>query len=236
MQLSLGQAPPGPGKFYSGHGFYSDNCPIGDCSTRAASCEIGKFLSGCGGGTADGTCVGCSTLLSGGALPQNAEWTSNGGQSSTGCTWRCTSNYALNGGGTACELKQCASNGFGAVLNSVFKDGINGQYPTCQYECSAGYFPVGTTSRGPERCDGCAAGTVAARGVSGCSDCPAGFFSAAAAGQCTACPANTFSDTTRTADKCSDCTYCLSGQFKQGCGGSNSGSCSQCTQSTYTPP
>ena len=229
----------GTGKVYTGHGYFGNNCPIAACSTLAAACVNGKYLAGCRTTNTDqGTCTGCSN-----SLPANAAWTSNGGLSATGCTWACLANFDLSG--NQCILKTCSSNSKPLITNSAFKPGTDansGAYPYCNYQCLAGYIPVGSAAdgRGPQTCDLCSAGTVAAVGASTCTNCPKGTYSASGAGECTACPPNTFSNTVGTANACSACTswYCDTGKWRSNCGGSTEGECLGCNNDAFTvvPP
>ena len=220
--------------YYSTHGNLDGKCQLGNCVTRADTCPIGQYLLGCATGAtiaernaAAGACTGCTNVL-----PPNAEWITRGGQIATGCTWQCTSNFKLVAG--ACVPKQCAEESMGAVTNSEFLAGAQGQFPNCKYQCSAGYIPSGLpNTRGPSNCGGCAAGTAAAVEATTCTPCNAGFFSAANAGVCTACPTGTFTTANGKANNCDPCTNCITGSFKSGCGGANAGSCSTCSNTAY---
>ena len=238
FDLCNAQAPPsvtGSARFYSGHGGYTGNCPITDCSAHASTCNAGQYLSGCGGGTVTGSCIACS------APPADSEYFTNGGLSATGCQWRCLTNYELVNG--ACTLKQCASANGGAlslpagISNIQYASDANGgSFPTCNYVCMDGYF--GTTAqgaRGPTACTQCVAGTAAQAGASSCTACNEGSYAAAGASTCTNCEANTFASVKNSAS-CTPCQYCASGYFKTGCGPVNSGSCSACQNTGYTPP
>jgi hypothetical protein len=223
-------------RFYSGHGGYGNNCPITDCSSHAVTaCTAGKYLSGCGGGTETGSCIACS------GLPQNAEFTTNGGLSASGCLWRCLENYELSGG--LCVLKTCASANEGAlrlpsgISNIQYASDENGgAFPTCKYICMAGYSgPTASGDRGPSSCTQCAAGTAAVAGSSSCTPCNEGFSSVAGSATCTACLPNTFASSKNSAS-CSACQLCSSGYYKSGCGPISPGSCAECGNTGYTPP
>ena len=218
-------------KYYSGNGGFSNNCPINECATFAASCTTGQYLNGCGGGTVQGSCGACTNTP-----PANAAYTTNGGLNATGCTWKCGNNYDQVG--QTCVLKQCASNGFAlTVSNSQYADSLGGgDYPTCNFVCKAGYSGTTVTgARGPTACGQCAPGGAAAAGSSTCTTCSPGFFALAGAGTCSPCVAPFFSTTTG-AGSCSSCLNCATGQYKLGCGGASAGTCQNCDNTAYTAP
>ena len=238
LQVSHQTEYPGPAtigglnRWYTGNGGYNNNCPIATCDTTV--CPNGYYLSGCGG-TSAGDCSSVCTNTK----PSNSVWSSNGGTSATGCSWECAVNYELSGGG--CVLKQCAANSKASVSNSAFLTGTDGQFPTCKYQCNAGYMGVGTSSdlRGPSSCSICQAGTAAAAGATSCFECGPGLYSASAGSSaCSICDPNYLKYSLGARNTgCSDCTLCAAaGSFKNSCGGASAGGCDPCTNSRYTPP
>jgi hypothetical protein len=224
----------GAGKIYTGHGFFNDNCPITTCASLATSCALGKYLKDCGltntnPGNCDESCTG---------LPQDADWTSNGGQSATGCTWACKADF--NKVGNTCVLKECSATLPLPFPNTQFKTDATGLFPGgCKYTCSPGFAAGGAAAdgRGPATCTACPAGKKAAIGDTVCSNCPAGTFSTANSGSCTPCPPKFYSTSEGTANSCTDCksTWCDTGKWKDNCGGTNPGSCTLCQNTNWNP-
>ncbi len=164
----------GIGKIYTGHGCFFNNCPITTCASLASSCGLKKYRANCGStSTEPGDCLSCINTL-----PQNAEWTSNGVLSATGCTWACKADYALSGG--QCVLKERASNSKPLpIANSEFKTDGTGAFPQRRFQCAAGFLAslaLNSEGRGPLTCTGCAAGTKIAAGETTSRNCPAGTF------------------------------------------------------------
>jgi hypothetical protein len=116
LQISHQQVYPGLNKYYSSHGFYSNNCPILDCD--ASLCNPGYYLKGCGG-TSPGCCNSAGTECTN-SKPDHSVWKTNGGTSPTCCTWDCDVNYQYDVGTSSCVLKQCAGVGKTSVSSSDF--------------------------------------------------------------------------------------------------------------------
>jgi hypothetical protein len=249
LQMSRQQEYPGPAlqnginRWYSGHGGFSTsgpgNCPITECNANAAPtlCGIGYYLADCGRNSA-GNCNSMCTN----SIPSNAEYSSNGGTSPTGCAWACKVNYEKVAGG--CVLKECASASIGkpSIDNSAFLTNVDGAIP-CQYQCNAGYVGSGEVRdeqnrlRGPLECNMCPAGKAAAAGAPSCTLCGAGTFTdVGGLAACKPCDPLTFSEGAQNTG-CSPCQVCLTaGKFRSNCGGASPGSCEFCSNIQYTAP
>ena len=172
------------------------------------TCEDGKYLSGCGGGSS-GSCKPCAGCQAG------QYRTGCSGTSAGECTSCGAGKYKTSSGSEACS--ECTTCPAGKV-SSGCGGSLEGECTTSSVECEPGQYASGSTCT---PCGGCEAGKYrsACSGTSGgtCETCGAGQYkTAAGSGACKAC-----------AD-----SSCPAGQTRSGCGGSSEGTCVQSSVSS----
>jgi syndecan 4 len=220
--------------YYSGNGGFSNTCPTTACSTKV--CDKGKYLKDCGAATPpagsgaapyayEGVCTLCTLK------PENSEYRDYTGitvaLSDATCPYTCNPGFTPGNGGcvaTACPTPAANSN----------QELIPGAGNTaCNKQCKAG--SSGTPAVNPSSCTLCPAGQYSAAGSTSCTPCATGSFAAstgtAACALCTALENGVLTYAAATGlSACTPCTAtCPNGQFKSGCGGSNAGACTTCS-------
>lgn len=215
--------------FYSSNGQFTNNCAVTSCrNTIVVPCSPGQYRSGCGNSNAgtnyggSGVCQQCTsnTKLNWGA------WTTYvGALSDAECAYSCAAGSTKDANGV-CQISGCPA------LNDNSKEYIPGAAPpSCVSRCAAGYS--GTYSASGYTCTLCAQGTYSVQGsTTTCTPCATGTYSTqpGRTTTCDGCTGNTYAPYTGMT-ACTPCPICASGTgfFQSGCGGSNAGSCAQCT-------
>lgn len=219
--------PPGDGKYYTTNGGTSNNCGIDTC--KYASCDVGKYLTGCGGSSA-GTCTGvCSNFKPSGTTPFGVAWqsvyTSHGGATGI-CEWGCPANMVKDG--STCIPTTCQI--------TVTDHEIIDSAPTqCTYQCKKGFY--GSTSagaKGPASCTKCEAGkyTGTANSLASCISCSTGTYASnLQSTACDLCTSNTNYAASVGQSSCTNCNpaACGAGTYLSGCGPTEAGTCVGCT-------
>ena len=220
------------GLWYSGDGGFVDKCPTSPCDYSLSKCSNGFYLTGCGGAsnpTSSGQCLACS------GKPADGVWTSNGGSSgvATGCSWGCPEGKVKDNTLNICVPDTCSV----SVSNIEY---INSNALVCTYQCLAGYYGVTPTTsppaKGPTTCTPCSPGsfTSAPNSAASCTLCAEGKYAQGTnAVKCDDCPTGTYYALTG-ASACTPCAAdCVAGKFKNGCSGSNAGTCQFCGNPSY---
>lgn len=221
MLYSANAVPPGDGYYYSDNGGYANQCPTSSCLTAQPVCTTGNYRSGCAGNSS-GSCQPCTNG------PSNSAYTSKGTIVSD-CSWACNSGFAQSGP-TCTALTSCTNT---IPTNSAYS---NNNYPTCDYQCIAGYFNA-LLATNPATCTICPEGTYSAAGATVCTSCVPGTYSTVSGSpsnaNCQACTSGKYSATSG-ASQASTCLSCQAGTYSAAAGASSSAACLACAAGTFS--
>eukprot|EP00457_Paulinella_chromatophora_P001014 gb/GEZN01001016.1/.p1 GENE.gb/GEZN01001016.1/~~gb/GEZN01001016.1/.p1 ORF type:complete len:1072 (+),score=15.70 gb/GEZN01001016.1/:33-3218(+) len=211
-------------------------------------CKVGQFRQGCSQSSGSGTCQLCS------GLDLHARFITDGGFKDD-CGWECEAGFILGGNGVcfscnyeACAVGQylrgCGGNKTGSCMACTQKPprshfvSNGGLGDSCDFQCNKGFYfseaeglclqCLTDCSVGEYRseCGGNVAGSC-----SGCTGLPEKAFWVGDGGLTDSCLWSCLHGWYRDDDasRCVACVECVAGQYRTGCGGSDPGTCQQCS-------